>query len=156
LKIFKRLIYQTNLKYPKNQSFKTRPGGRPGPRPGFRVLAGSPGLTGSILFKKNQNDVVLVKKKQKSTGLSPGLDRVTGSTRRVSRVTPGFSFPRFFINPARFRPQVGPPGRAGFQNYAKMYFSLTNFCQVNGLKYFKDLAQPRGLDSLAETKTNTN
>jgi hypothetical protein len=45
------------------QSFKTRPG----PRLGFRVLAGSPGLTGSagsILKKKNQNDVVLVKKQK--------------------------------------------------------------------------------------------
>jgi hypothetical protein len=37
----------------------------------------------------------------------------------------------------------------------KMHFSSTNFCQVNGLKYFKDLAEPRGLDFLAETKTNT-
>ena len=92
------------------QSFKTRPG----PRLGFRVLAGSPGLTGSagsILKKKNQNDVVLVKKKQKSTGLSPRLDRVSrvnGSTRRV---TPSFSFFLFFVNPARFRSRVDPPGR---------------------------------------------
>jgi hypothetical protein len=104
-----------------NQSFKTRPGSRPG----FRVLAGSPGLTGStrsILLKKNQNDVVLVKKKtQKSTGLSLGLDRVLpGQPGR--RVTPGFSFPRFFINPARFRPRVGRvPGRpAGPDRISKL------------------------------------
>jgi len=54
----------------------------------------------------NQNDVILVKK-HKSTGLQPGFDRVlpgqpglAGSTRRISRVTPGFSFTRFFFNPA--------------------------------------------------------
>jgi hypothetical protein len=42
-------------------------------------------------------------KKQKSTGLQLGFDRVNrvaGSTRRISRVTPGFSFPCFFFNPA--------------------------------------------------------
>jgi len=104
------------------QSFKTRPGGRPGPRPGFRVLAGSPGLTGSagsiLFFKKNQNDIVLVKKNKSQrvchrvlTG-SCRVSRVTGSTRRVSQVTSGFSFPRFFINPARFWLRVGRvPGR---------------------------------------------
>jgi hypothetical protein len=74
-------------------SFKTRPGSRPG----FWVLTGS---AGSFFFKKNQNDVVLVKKNQKSTGLQLGLDR-------VSRLTSGFFFPFFFFNPARFQPRVG-------------------------------------------------
>jgi hypothetical protein len=109
------------------QSFKTRPGGQPGPRLGFRVLAGSPGLIGSaesILKKKNQNDVVLVKKKQKSTGLSPGLDR-------VSRVTPGFFFPRFFVNPAQFRPRVDLPGRAGFQNYVYGFLGMRFYLKIN-------------------------
>ena len=112
------------------QSFKTRPGGQPGPRLGFRVLAGSPGLTGSagsILKKKNQNDVVLVQKKQKkqkSTGLSPGLDRVLPGQPGHRVDPPGFSFPRFFVNPARFRPRVG---RAGFQNYDQEVCSLCGF-----------------------------
>jgi hypothetical protein len=49
------------------QSFSTRSGGRPGPRPGFRVLTGS-----ILIFKKIQNGVVLVKKK-KLNGLQPGF-----------------------------------------------------------------------------------
>jgi hypothetical protein len=81
------------------QSFKTRPGGRPGPRLGFQVLAGSPGLTGlagSILKKKKSKrrrfSKKKTKKKQKSTGLSPGLDRVLpGHT--------GFFLPPFFHQP---------------------------------------------------------
>jgi hypothetical protein len=45
---------------------------------------------------------------------------LAGSTRRVSQITPGFFFPCFFFNPARFQPRiarslVNPPGRAGFQ-----------------------------------------
>jgi len=48
-------------------------------------------------------------------------NRVAGSTHWVSRATPGFSFPRFFFNPARFQPRVNPLGRAGFQNYGKNF-----------------------------------
>ena len=70
-------------------SFQTRTGCRPGPRPGFQVLIG---LSGLIFFKKNQNDVVLIK-----------------------RVTPGFSFSYFFFNPARFQPRIDPTSWAGFK-----------------------------------------
>jgi hypothetical protein len=88
-------------------SFKTRPG----PRPGFRVLARSPGLdrvTGSAgsFFFKSKRRRFSKKTKKKSMGLQPGLAGSTrspgqpvgsaGSTRRVSRVTPGFFFHRFF------------------------------------------------------------
>jgi hypothetical protein len=58
----------------------------------------------------NQNDIVLVKKKQKSTGLQRGLDwvnRVAGSTRRVSRVS----------SPGLAKSRVNLSGRAEFQNY---------------------------------------
>jgi len=122
LKIFKRLIYQTNLKYPKNQSFKTRPGGRPGPRPGFRVLAGSPGLTGSILFKKNQNDVVLVKKNKSQrvchrvlTG-SPGRPAGSAGSHRVFP-SPVFSSTRPVSGPRSAR-RAGP----GFKTMPKCIF----------------------------------
>jgi len=104
-----------------NHSFKTRPG----PRPGFRVLTGSPGLTGSagsIFLKKNQNDVVLVKK-QKSTGLQPGLDRVLPG-RLAGSAGSHRVFPSFFFSSTRpgsglgsARSRVNPPGRTMFQNY---------------------------------------
>jgi hypothetical protein len=79
-------------------------------------LTGSPGRLGQFVFKKNQNDVVLLKK-QKSTGLQPDLER-------VSRVTPGFSFSRFFFNPAQFQPRVGRvPGRpAGLGQVSKLCY----------------------------------
>jgi hypothetical protein len=77
-------------------------------------LTGSPGGLGQF-FLKNQNDIVLVKKNQRvATGF------LTGSC----RVTPGFSFPYFFFNPAWFQTRVGRVpdrpaglGQAGFQNY---------------------------------------
>jgi hypothetical protein len=92
--------------HPSKHSFQTRPG----PRPGFWVLTGSPVVQVNSFF--NQNDVILVKKKSQ---------RVATGSCRVNRVTPGFSFPYFFFNPARFQPRVGridPPGRVRFQNYA--------------------------------------
>jgi hypothetical protein len=67
--------------------------------------------SGSILFLKNQNDVVLVKK-TKVNRLPPGL---AGSTYRVNWVTSSFFFSYFFFNPARFQPQVSRLGWAGFQ-----------------------------------------
>jgi hypothetical protein len=60
---------------PYHSTFKTRPGGRLGPRPRFQVLTGSLGRPGQFFFL-NQNGVVLVKKKQKSAGLQLGLDWV--------------------------------------------------------------------------------
>jgi hypothetical protein len=82
---------------------------------GHQVLTGSPGQ----LFFLNKNDVVLVKKKkQKSTGLQPGLDRVLlGHT--------GFFLPLFFLQPGPV-PALGRPGprstrRTGFQNYTFFY-----------------------------------
>jgi hypothetical protein len=60
------------------------------------------GSSGSIpIFLKNQNDIVLVKKK--INGLQPDF---VGSTRQVSRVTPGHDFFYFFFNPAWFQPRV--------------------------------------------------
>jgi hypothetical protein len=52
-----------------NSKFLNPPGGQPGPRPGFWVLTGSAGSI--LIFKKIQNDVVLVKKKV--NGLQPGF-----------------------------------------------------------------------------------
>jgi hypothetical protein len=75
-------------------------------------LTGSPW---SILFFFNQNDVVLVKKKTKANGLQSGL---AGSTHRV---TPGFSFPYFFLNPAWFQPRIGRvPGRLAGPGFKTM------------------------------------
>jgi hypothetical protein len=70
------------------------------------------------------------KKKQKKTkvnGFVTGSCRVTGSTRRV---TPGFFFPRFFVNPALFRPRVGRvPGRpAGSGRVSKLCLSQLELC----------------------------
>jgi hypothetical protein len=65
-------------------------------------LAGAPGRRGqSIFLKKNQNDVVLVKKKksqQVATEFLTGFCRVNPS---------GHDFSYFFINPARFQPRIG-------------------------------------------------
>jgi hypothetical protein len=71
--------------------------------PGFDRVTGSAGSV--LFFKKNQNDVVLEKKK--SMGLQPSLDRVLPGQpgRQVNPPgQPGFSFPRFFFNPG----QPGP------------------------------------------------
>ena len=79
-----------------DHSFQTRFGGRPNPRSGSRVLTGSPNLPGQFFFlKKNQNDVVLVKKSERI---------VTGF---FDRVLPGqpvgyaeFFLPLFFLKPS--------------------------------------------------------
>jgi len=94
---------QSYIKMHAYYSFQTRPGSRPG----FRALTGLP----SQIFLKNQNDIVLVKKKNKSQRFA--IEFLTGSC----RVTSGFSLPYFFFNSPRFQPQVDSPGRAGFQNY---------------------------------------
>jgi hypothetical protein len=51
---------------------------------------------------------------------------LTGSTHRVSRVTPGFFFPRFFFNPAQFQPWIGRvPGQpTGPGRVSKLYKKL--------------------------------
>ena len=72
-------------------------------------------------FFLNQNDVVLVKKKKKSTGCNRVFDRVLPGQPGTS----GFFFPYFFFIPARFQPRIGrsrvnPSGRAEFQKYASM------------------------------------
>ena len=62
-------------------------------------------------LKKNQNDVVLVKKSQRvATGFLTRfcrVKRIVGSTRLVSWVTLGFFFPCFFFNPVQLQPQIG-------------------------------------------------
>jgi hypothetical protein len=72
-------------------------------------LTGSPGRPGQFFL--NQNNVILVKKKNKNQRVATWF--FTGSC-RVSRVTPGFFFPYFFFNPARFQSRVDPPGRVEF------------------------------------------
>ena len=118
-------------------SFKTRPG----PRPGFRVLAKSPGLdrvTGSAgsFFFKSKRRRFSKKNKKKVNGFATGscrINQVAGSTRRVSRVNPsgqpghtGFFLPLFFStrlgsNPGSAGSRVNLSGRAGFQNYDFKY-----------------------------------
>ena len=62
------------------------------------------------IFFLNQNDVVLVKKKNKSQRVA---------TEFFYRVTLGFSFPYFFFNLARFQPRIdrvlGRPAESGFK-----------------------------------------
>jgi hypothetical protein len=83
--------------------------------PGHRVWPGRPGQF--FFLKKKSKRCRFSKKKNKSQRVChrvlTGSCRVTGSTRRVSRVTPGFSFPRFFINPARVGRGPGSTRRAG-------------------------------------------
>ena len=61
------------------------------------------GPVGSILFFFKSKQRRFSKKNNKSQQV---CNRVAGSTRRVSRVTPGFFFPRFFFNPVGFQPRV--------------------------------------------------
>jgi len=75
--------------------------------PGHRVGPVNPYL------KKIQNNIVLVKK-QKSTGCNRVLQG-----HRVGRVTLGHDFSYFFINPARFQPQVDHRAGPGFKTMVK-------------------------------------
>ncbi|KAI9382160.1 hypothetical protein POPTR_014G095450v4 [Populus trichocarpa] len=109
-----------------NHSFQTRPG----TRPGFRVLTGSPSfdwITGSSWsnFFLNQNDVVLVKKKTKINWLQPGHI--------------GFFLPLFFLEPdpvpTSSWPGPGSTRQAGFQNYGRNgAFEMASF-QVGNSKF---------------------
>jgi hypothetical protein len=86
------------------------------------------GLAGSIFFFKSKQRRFSKKKKNKSQQVChrvlTGFSRVAGLTRRVSRVTPGFSFPCFFVNPARFRSRIGrvPDRPAGPDRVSKLWF----------------------------------
>jgi hypothetical protein len=97
---------------------------------GLRILIESLGFdrvtesSGSIFFL-NQNNIVLVKKKQKS--------RVAiGFSTRSCRVNPpghtGFFLPLFFLQPGPVpAPGPGSTRRAGFQNYAPSFMLLVFF-----------------------------
>jgi len=82
---------------------------KPGPVAGLvqgscsRFWSGHPVARVNPYFLKNQNDVILVKKKkQKSTGCNWVFDRVLLG----HRVTLSHDFSYFFCNPAWFQPQV--------------------------------------------------
>jgi len=85
-----------------NYSFKTRLGGRPGPRFGFRVLTGS---AKSIFFKKNSKRRRL-SKKIKVNGFANGFFWVNP---RGHPGHTGFFLPLFFLQPDL----VPAPGRPG-------------------------------------------
>jgi len=72
---------------------------RPGPRPGYRVLTGSPDRPGQFLKK-----IKMTSSKQKSTGCNRVFNRVLLGR----RVTPGFFF-LFFLQPG----PVSDPDRSG-------------------------------------------
>jgi hypothetical protein len=102
-----------------NHSFKTRLG--------FRFLTGSPGFgrvtgsAGSIFFLKKLKRRRFSKKTKKNKSQWV-CNRVLAGSYRVSRVTPGFSFPVFSSTRPGSSPGsagfwVDPLGRAGFQNY---------------------------------------
>jgi hypothetical protein len=76
---------------------------RPGLRLGFRVLTVLPGRPGQNFFLKKSKRRRFSYKKTKNKSQRVAI----GSC----RVTPGFSFPCFFFNPARFQSRVDPPGR---------------------------------------------
>jgi len=93
--------------------------------PGHRVWPGRPG---QFFKKKNQNDVVLVKKKTKKTkangfvtGSWPGLARSAGSPGHT-----GFFLPPFFRQPgpvpAPGRPGPGSTRQAGPCRVSKLWF----------------------------------
>jgi hypothetical protein len=79
------------------------------------------------IFFKNQNDIVLVKKKTKFSGLQSGF--WPGLVRSTSWVTPGFDFPYFFLNLARFQSRVDPPGRVS-KLWTKCYLKLVGISKA--------------------------
>jgi hypothetical protein len=80
---------------------------QPGQRVGFQILTG---LFELIFLKKSKRHHFSKKTIKKNHQVA--FEFLIGSC----RVTPGFSFPCFFFNLARFQPQVSgqPVGRAGF------------------------------------------
>jgi len=74
------------------------------------------GSAGSIpILKKFQNDVILVKKKNKSQ--RDATEFLTGFYQVNLPGRLGYDFFYFFINQTRFQPRLNPPDRTGFQNY---------------------------------------
>jgi hypothetical protein len=96
--------------------------------PGSKFWPGHRVLVESVLVFLNQNDVILVKKKKKNKSQQVCNRVLTGSC-WVNRVARSAGSHRVFPSPvfSSTRPgsslgsagsRVGPPGRAGFQNYA--------------------------------------
>ena len=104
-------------------------------RPGL-VQGLGPGLwpsrPGQFFFFLNQNDVVLVKKKNKNQRVATGF--LIGSC-RVNLVISGFSFPYFFStrpgsSPGLTGSRVNPSGRTGFQNYDRNMITIYIFINI--------------------------
>jgi hypothetical protein len=97
-----------------------------GLRPGSRVL------TELIFFKKNQNDVVLVKKNKNqrvATGFLIGSCQVVKSLRVFPSTI--FSSTRPGSSPGSAGSRVDPPGQTGFQNYGfELCLIFKNFTYV--------------------------
>ena len=82
----------------------------------------------NFFYKKNKNDVILVKtKKQKSMGCNRVFDRVT----------PDFFFPCFFFNPIWFQPRVSriPNQPAGPGRVLKLYIDHNKKYNTNMKKH---------------------
>jgi len=78
------------------------------PGSGFQVLTGSPGFGRvSCFFKSKRHHFSKKKKKQKSTGLQPGLAGSTGLPGQLGHT--GFFLPLFFLQPGPV-PASGRPG----------------------------------------------
>jgi hypothetical protein len=110
--------------------------------PGSRFWSGHRvGQVNSLFL--NQNDVVWIKK-QKLTGCNRVFDRVLPG-HWVNRVTPGFSLPYFFFNPARFQLRVGrvPSWPVGPSRVSKLCFLLccivknSLILSLNPVQWFK-------------------
>ena len=99
--------------YPLNYSFKTRPGDRPNPRPGFRVLTGSPDRLGQFLFLKSKRRHFSKKTKKIKVN-----EFATGSCRGPPTESRRFFLSLFFLQPGPVPVLDRPPRRAGFQNHA--------------------------------------
>ena len=94
-------------------SFQTRPGSRTG----SWVLTGSPDRPESIVFL-NQNNVVLVKKKNKNQRVATGF--LTGSYQVNPPGHTGFFLPLFFLQPG----PVPASGRPAGSVFKTMFVSL--------------------------------
>jgi hypothetical protein len=92
---------------------------RPGPRPGSRVLTGSPGRPGQFFFFKSKQ-CRFSKKQNKSQRVATGfLTRSTGSPGQPT----GFFLPLFFLQPSLILAPGGRvPGRpAGLDQVSKLW-----------------------------------